>query len=302
MEDIDKMAAVLKALPDPAFILSRSGKYVAIFGGRDTRYYHDGSGLIGLYLRDIIKAETANWFLQQIERALASNVLQIVEYELSNKDVKGLPDDGPEQPLWFEARIRALDFLVDDEAVVLWVASNITERHELETKLREMSDTVQLTGLFNRRKLEYELTRQYETFERHSVPVSMLIFDVDNLKKINDTLGHHAGDQVILTIGDVCRSALRKTDIACRFGGDEFVVVLPNTDLTHATHFAERLRITFNQALSGFALDDVVVSVSIGVATMSAADNSYEDALKRADNALYDAKRNGKNQVVCASG
>lgn len=302
MEDIDKMAAVLKALPDPAFILSRSGKYVAIFGGRDTRYYHDGSGLIGLYLRDIIKAETANWFLQQIERALASNVLQIVEYELSNKDVKGLPDDGPEQPLWFEARIRALDFLVDDEAVVLWVASNITERHELETKLREMSDTDQLTGLFNRRKLEYELTRQYETFERHSVPVSMLIFDVDNLKKINDTLGHHAGDQVILTIGDVCRSALRKTDIACRFGGDEFVVVLPNTDLTHATHFAERLRITFNQALSGFALDDVVVSVSIGVATMSAADNSYEDALKRADNALYDAKRNGKNQVVCASG
>jgi diguanylate cyclase (GGDEF)-like protein len=164
-------------------------------------------------------------------------------------------------------------------------------------QLRELSDTDQLTRLFNRRKLECELTLHYETFKRHAMPMSILIFDLDHLKKINDSLGHHAGDEVILAVGDICRVALRKTDIACRFGGDEFVVVLPNTDLEHAVQFADRLRECFNQELSRFSMKGVAVTVSIGVAIMLPTDRTYEDALKRADNALYDAKRLGKNQV-----
>ena len=72
MINIEQMALILDALPDPAFILSRSGKYVAVFGGRDARYYHDGSGLVGLYISDLIKPEKANWFLEQIARAMAS--------------------------------------------------------------------------------------------------------------------------------------------------------------------------------------------------------------------------------------
>ena len=299
MVSIEHLTLVLKALPDPGFILSRSGKYVAVFGGRDARYYHDGNGLVGLYIADVVKTEKANWFLEQIDCALQSGQLLIQEYELSNKDVKGLPDQGPEQPIWFEARIQALDFLVEGESVVLWVASNITQRHDLEIKLRELSDTDQLTKLFNRRKLECELILHYETFERHAVPVSLLIFDLDHLKKINDTLGHHAGDEIILAVGDVCREALRKTDTACRFGGDEFVIVLPNTGLEHAVQFADRLRECFNQELSRFSVEGIAVTVSIGVAMMLSRDRSYEDAMRRADDALYEAKRKGKNQV-CA--
>ena len=297
MVSLEKMALVLDALPDPVFILSRSGKYVAMFGGRDPRYYHDGNGLVGLYISDVVNTEKANWFLEQIELALQSGKLLIQEYELSNKDVKGLSDEGPAQPIWFEGRIQALDFLVDGESVVLWIASNITQRHELEIKLRELSDTDQLTKLFNRRKLESELTLHYETFKRHSTPMSILIFDLDHLKKINDALGHHAGDEVIFAVSDICRVALRKTDIACRFGGDEFVVVLPNTDLEHALQFADRLRERFNLELSRFSIDGVAVTVSIGVAIMIPTDHSYEDALKRADKGLYEAKRKGKNQV-----
>ncbi|MFD1009028.1 MULTISPECIES: GGDEF domain-containing protein [Oceanisphaera] len=300
MINIEKMASVLRALPDPAFILSRSGKYSAVFGGRDARYYHDGNGLIGLYISDIVKTEKANWFIEQIELALESGALLIKEYELSNKDVKGLSDEGPDQPIWFEGRIQALDFLVDDEEVVLWVASNITQRHELEVKLRELSDTDQLTKLFNRRKLEADLAVHYETFERHAMPISMLIFDLDHLKQINDTQGHHAGDKAILTVADICRAELRKTDVACRFGGDEFVIVLPNTNLVHAAQFAERLRARFNLALSHCSVDGIAVTVSIGVATMAPTDRSYEDTLKRADGALYEAKRNGKNRVISA--
>jgi diguanylate cyclase (GGDEF)-like protein len=298
MIEVQQMAVVLDALPDPAFILSRSGKYVAVFGGRDGRYYHNGKALVGTCISDVVRTGKAEWFLDRIDKALGSGNLLIEEYELSNKDIKGLADDGPDQPIWFEGRIQALDFQVDGEDVVLWVASNTSERHELELRLRALGDTDQLTGLFNRRKLIRDLTMHYETFERHSVPTSVMIFDLDYLKKINDTYGHHAGDEVIKAIGHVCRSELRMTDTACRFGGDEFVIALPNTEGDRAVQFADRLRNCFNQALSRFSDDSITATVSIGVATMLPEDRSYEDTLKRADGALYEAKRCGKNQVV----
>ncbi len=298
MINIQQMAVVLETLPDPAFILSRSGKYVSVFGGRDTRYYHNGSALVGTYISDVVRTGKAEWFLSQIELALESGKLLIEEYELSNKDIKGLIDDGPDQPIWFEARIQALDFQVDGEDVVLWVASNISERHELELRLRALGDTDQLTGLFNRRKLTRDLTLHHETFERHSVPTSIMIFDLDYLKKVNDTYGHHAGDEVIMAIGNVCRSELRMTDTACRFGGDEFVIALPNTEGEQAVQFADRLRKCFNRALNRFSDSSIVTTVSIGMATMMPEDRSYEDTLKRADRALYEAKRCGRNRVV----
>lgn len=300
MISVDQLAAVLDALPDPAFVISRSGQYVAVFGGRDARYYHDGKGLVGSYISDLVKPEKARLFLELIEHALDSGKLLIEEYELSNKDVKGLPEEGPNQPIWFEGRIQSLDFLVDGEPVVLWVASNISERHELEIRLRELSDTDQLTGLFNRRKLERDLTLHFETFDRHAVSTSIMMFDLDNLKRINDSLGHHAGDDIILAVANVCRSELRKTDTACRFGGDEFVVALPNTELTQAVKFADRLRERISQELRQLTREGITATASIGVATMEAGDRSYEDTLKRADDALYDAKRKGKNRVISA--
>ena len=300
MISIEQMALALEALPDPAFILSRTGKYVAVFGGRDPRYYHDGTGLVGSSIADLIKPEKADWFLEQIGRALKSRKLLVREYELSNKDVKGLADVGPVEPIWFEGRIQALDFQVDGEDVVLWVASNISERHALEIRLRELSDTDQLTGVFNRRKLEHDLALHHEAFTRYSVPTAVLIFDLDNFKKINDTWGHSAGDEVIQAAADVCRAALRKTDIACRYGGDEFVIALPNTGRQDALRFARRLQEQLREALSRFSMESVVITASIGVTSMLPEDHSYEDTLKRADRALYAAKSEGKDRVTAA--
>ncbi|MBU2873004.1 sensor domain-containing diguanylate cyclase [Marinobacter salexigens] len=297
--NIEQMAAVLDTLPDPVFILSRSGKYVAVYGGRDERYYHSGSGLVGLYIADVVKAEKADWFLEQIDCALKTGKLVIKEYELSSRDVKGVPDDnGPVAPIWFEARIQALDFLIDDEAAVLWVASNISERHDLEIKLREFSDTDQLTGLFNRRRLERDLALYYETFERYSLPTSILMLDLDHLKTVNDTLGHHAGDEMIREVADVFRTELRKTDTASRFGGDEFVIVLPNTEQKQAVQFAERLCECVRRKLQRFSANGVAVTVSLGVTVTMPEDRSFEATLKRADKALYEAKKRGRNQVV----
>lgn len=298
MITIEQMSVILDALPDPVFILSRSGKYVAVFGGRDKRYYHDGSCLVGRYISELIKPDKADWFLERIGQALESRNLLIAEYELSNRDVKGLPDDGPENPIWFEARIQALSFRVDEEEVVLWVATNISERHALEVKLREQGDTDQLTGLFNRRKLEQELARHYELYVRHCVPTSLLMFDLDNFKKINDSNGHHAGDEVIQAVAEICRTALRKTDCACRFGGDEFVIALPNTGHAQALQLASRIHERFRKELGHFSVEGAPATASMGVITIGPQDRSYEESIKRADRALYLAKNAGKDRIV----
>lgn len=300
MINIEQMASILDALPDPAFILSRTGKYVAVFGGRDKRYYHDGSGLVGSYISDLMNPDKASWFLEKISCALKSRKLLIEEYELSNRDIKGIPVDGPEKPIWFEGRIQALRFSVDDEEVVLWVATNISDRHNLEIRLRELSDTDQLTGLFNRRKLEHELTLRYESYVRYSVPTSILMFDLDNFKKINDNNGHCEGDKAIQAVASICRSALRMTDFACRFGGDEFVVALPNTRQEQAIQLAKRMHDRFRKELSQFSVDGAAITASMGITTIAPEDCSYQDAIKRADQALYEAKSGGKDRIVLA--
>lgn len=300
MISVEQLSVVLDALPDPAFILSCSGKYIAVFGGRDKRYYHDGSGLVGRYISDVIKPEKAHWFLERIGHALDCGKLLIEEYELSNRDVKGLPEEGPEHPIWFEGRVQALNFSVDNEGVVLWVATNISERHALEVRLRELGDTDQLTGLFNRRKLEQDLERHFESFVRYATPTSIVMFDLDNLKKINDSNGHLMGYEAIQAVARICRAAIRKTDCACRFGGDEFVIAMPNTGLDQAVHFARRIHERFRRELSHFSAQGAAVTASMGVTTMVPDDRSYEDAIGRADQALYEAKNGGRDRIVSA--
>lgn len=298
MVETGHLAAVLAALPDPAFLLSEHGRYLAVYGGKDARYYHDGSALVGAYISDLIEKEKAQWFLDQIDCALQTHALHVVEYELSNKDVKGLPDTGPADPIWFEGRVQALNFLIDNTRVVLWVASNITPRHTLEERLRAHSETDELTGLFNRRRLTQELDTNFQAFVRYGTTTTVLLLDMDHFKSINDTHGHQAGDAALLAVANACRAHLRSTDIACRIGGDEFVIVLPHTSAVQAREFANRLRKEVKLDLHRFAVKGMTPTVSAGVTQMNNNDNSYEDTLKRADAALYAAKASGGDNVL----
>ena len=137
---LNQTAELLKSFPDPVFVLSRHGQYLAVFGGKDPRCYHDGSILVGKSIQDVLAQDKADWFLEQIDTALGSNRLHIVEYSLSGRDVKGL-DDGPAELLWFEGRISPLPFRVEGQEAVLWVASSITERKRVEDILRESEST-----------------------------------------------------------------------------------------------------------------------------------------------------------------
>ncbi|MQB08791.1 MULTISPECIES: sensor domain-containing diguanylate cyclase [Agrobacterium] len=289
-----QLISILSSLPDPAFILTRSGRYAAVFGGKDLRHYHDGSGLVGRSMFEMLKEEKARWFATEIEKALASGVLHIVEYELSGSDVKGA-GDGPSHSIWFEGRVQALDFQVEGEAAVVWVASNITDKNDVQQKLRQLSETDALTGLYNRRKLIETLDHRLAIFEQEKSQTSLLVFDLDNFKQLNDQMGHHAGDMALVEIARLCRQHLRQNDVIARFGGDEFVVVMPGTHRNDALEIAERLRenvpITLKQSLRYEA------TISGGVSEFGQPDRFSSDILKRADEGLYLSKRAGRNRV-----
>jgi len=294
----EQITALLAALPDPAFILTRSGRYAAIFGGTDARYYHDGSTLVGKSISDVLTADKAAWFIAQIAIALAMPGLHVVEYQLQQADIRGLGIEGPNDIVWFEGRLQALPYPVQGEEAVLWVASNITASKKLEALLRMQSETDALTGLPNRRKLMVALIEQYELFARYKTPISLLIFDIDKFKGINDEYGHLAGDKAISVTADVCRTELRATDFPARLGGDEFVVLMPHTSRELAAPIAERLRVRIEQALQALGTLGAGTTISGGLSEVQAGDSSCDDVLKRADDALYRAKRDGRNRIV----
>ena len=294
----EQLYFILSAMPDPCFILTRSGRYAALFGGKDTRYYHDGSGLVGKNVHDVLSFEKANRFIREIDKALASRSLHIVEYSLSARDILGMESVGPDHPIWFEGRVQALDFQVGDEDAVVWVASNITEKNAIENQLRHQSETDALTGLFNRRKLLDVLQLKFELFRDEHIPTSVLMFDIDNFKMVNDRLGHAVGDTVLQTTANVCRQELRKTDFVARLGGDEFVIVMPATRKEHGMMIANRLRQQVAADLQRAV--GYKVTISGGLSDFSALDASSDEALKRADDGLYHSKRAGRNRINSA--
>jgi len=166
----------------------------------------------------------------------------------------------------------------------------------------EMAVTDPLTGLYNRRYLETHLTHLVEHSINRGKPLSVLTLDVDFFKSVNDTHGHDAGDRVLQELAGRIRANVRNVDLACRTGGEEFVIVLPATDLGVAERIAERLRKSvagkrFNAGAEG----GLAVTVSVGVAALSGIDDKVEFILKRADEALYRAKREGRNRVIKAA-
>jgi len=286
---------ILAALPDPSFILTRSGRYADVFGGSDTRYYHDGSGLVGLSISDVLNDEKAAWFLDQIEQALSSRKLHIVEYGLAGSDVRGLPAEGPQDIIHFEGRVQALGFQVDGEDAVLWVASNVTKRHQLAEQLRTLSETDSLTGLWNRRYFGKIVETEKERARRYGHPISLLIFDVDFFKVINDTYGHNAGDAVLQELATVVRGSTRQSDIVTRWGGEEFTILMPNTSLKNAAEVAEKIR----QVVEAHRFPHVQkITISLGVAEWALASETVNTLLSRTDEALYQAKSSGRNRAV----
>ncbi len=164
--------------------------------------------------------------------------------------------------------------------------------------LLDQSTKDTLTGLGNRRTALEELQRRFDLSRRHHRPLSIIMCDLDHFKRINDTLGHLAGDQVLRDFGQRVINGLRTTDVAGRIGGEEFLLVLPETDLEGALLLAERLRAATGDSPFLLPSGALPVTCSLGVAERREEDRDGGSLMGRADGALYLAKRGGRNKVV----
>ncbi|MDS1029806.1 PAS domain S-box protein [Bacillota bacterium LX-D] len=178
------------------------------------------------------------------------------------------------------------------------VAEDITKRKVLEQELKLLATTDALTGADNRYSFLSKAEQEFTKSKLHNLKMSVLMLDLDYFKKINDTYGHNFGDKVLKAASQVCKKTLRITDFFGRIGGEEFVALLVNTDTGAAIDMAERLRSNLANLGVEFNNTPVYFTVSIGVATLNQEDTSFENILKRADEALYSAKKAGRNRVT----
>jgi two-component system cell cycle response regulator len=217
------------------------------------------------------------------------------------------PDNGPRLARGLEIGVN--DYLIrplDKNELLARTRTQIKKKRYAE-RLRdnvqmsiEAAITDALTGLHNRRYMETHLASLVEQAHARGKPLTVLVLDIDFFKAVNDTHGHDAGDDVLREFAVRLKKSIRGIDLACRLGGEEFVVVMPDTDMAVATMVAERLRRRI--AADPFPIHKgerkVAVTISIGLAALAGPDDGAASVLKRADQALYRAKRDGRNRVV----
>ncbi len=234
--------------------------------------------------------------VRSLDRTRNVPILAISEPDNSARMVRGL-------------EIGVNDYLmrpVDKNELLARARSQVRKRRYTE-RLRdnvqmsiEMAITDALTGLFNRRYMETHLSSLIEQAIARGKPLTALVLDIDYFKSINDTHGHDAGDDVLREFALRIKRSIRGIDLACRYGGEEFVIIMPETDITVGAMVAERLRRRI--AADPFAIQDasrsVPVTISIGIAALRGKEDSAANLVKRADRALYRAKRDGRNRVV----
>lgn len=184
------------------------------------------------------------------------------------------------------------------EAANAILHEQIAKIQDLQEKLREQANRDSLTGLFNRRYLEGTLQRELARCKREGAALSMLLFDIDHFKLINDTYGHQAGDEVLRVFGQLLLEHARTEDIVCRYGGEEFLVVLPKMPLDIARERGTYMLKLVAERTVAFAALRIRITTSIGVATAPQHSDSAEGLVRCADEALYLAKHSGRNQLV----
>ncbi|MDP3155287.1 MAG: diguanylate cyclase [Archangium sp.] len=183
------------------------------------------------------------------------------------------------------------------------VTERTKELQDANARLERLAVTDGLTGVFNHRRFQEQLQAELLRCERHKRPMGVLMVDVDFFKKVNDAMGHPAGDELLRRLAEVLSIDLRQTDLIARYGGEEFAVLLPETTKSEAMQVAERMRLAVEEKINdGKTPWPAKVTVSIGVGTFPEDGKSGEQVLSAADQAMYVAKRQGRNRVIGARG
>jgi diguanylate cyclase (GGDEF)-like protein len=176
--------------------------------------------------------------------------------------------------------------------------ARLAQIEQLQSELREQALRDPLTRLFNRRYLSETMERELKLAKREKRPVSVIVMDIDRFKKINDTYGHRVGDEFLTEIAKLLQSHARGSDVICRYGGEEFLIVMPGANARAARKRAEQLRVQCEKMRIAYGGKDLKVTLSFGVAAYPTHGSEGEEIVIKADKALYKSKRSGRNCVT----
>ncbi len=245
-----------------------------------------------LYLPDVLNSKTS--LIHQIIRTGGEPTRSYVGVPLVVRDkAVGVISMQSNQPNAYNAeQITLLETIANQAAIVI-------ENASMFEQMKQLAITDPLTELYNRRFTEVTLGTEFKRCERYQTPLAIGFFDIDNFKKVNDQFGHACGDDVLKIVASQLKACIRFVDFPARIGGDEFLIIFPNTDLDEGWEVLNRLRSRLRQCI--ISCTGKFVTISGGVTTWSPGDTP-EDALTRADTLMYQAKRLGKDQIIKESG
>jgi diguanylate cyclase (GGDEF)-like protein/PAS domain S-box-containing protein len=289
LEESAFLQAVVDAIPGAFYVIDEQGYFV--------RWNRAAQELVGApdermprtTVLDAICGEDRPLIASLIQAALAKGYAE-AEARVAHGDI------GIGEMRWRFLTARRVD--IAGKAYLVGTGLDVTERKKLERELEHQARTDFLTGIPNRRYFLNLADQELARARRYGRPFSMLMLDLDLFKNVNDHYGHRVGDLTLQKVVEVCGQMLREVDVVGRLGGEEFGIILPETDAEQALQVADRVRQAV--AIASVALPkggSVSITTSIGVATYSEADTDVDAVLNRADRALYQAKRSGRDRV-----
>ena len=264
-------------------------------------------------MEQLVDAQPVDWLINATNRSIAQR--HILSHQYDNVT---LIDGHIAELIWqllldFEKTLareheqRGNNIKEDTLNALKWTLTQriVDKAQPVQHELEYIAFHDPLTGLYSRQMLLEFSEREISLAYRHERPLSMVVFDIDYFKRVNDTFGHNAGDIILKELADLISASCRRSDMAARYGGEEFVVILPDTDLSSTVTWAERMREKTASALQ--APDGTRITVSLGIACLefaaeapseNAGPISFEGFFKQADQMLYEAKRSGRNCVA----
>ncbi|MGH1462547.1 MAG: diguanylate cyclase [Neptuniibacter sp.] len=279
---------VIDALPFPIYYKDKNGLYLGCNQAYETYANVKREEIIGKNVFDIFEKEAATIFSKSDAELINNPGEQIYETHVSRTG----------QETQYVKFHKATFFDENDQvAGIIGAIVDITEQKKLEVKLKHLASYDDLTDIYNRREGTKQLRKLVRYCNRKQRSLTVLLIDLDNFKSINDTFGHDTGDTILIATAECLTDHIRANDVLCRYGGEEFLIILPETDKKTALKIAERHR----KALSELSVPLTIkkslhITASFGVSEM-AVDESERTLMKHADIALYKAKHQGKNRV-----